>query len=94
MSVLIRGMEMPTNGSKMLLITMGGAVWEGGIKYLDGVTAMPVPEHGDLVERDALGSLSWNSEDEGDFEDGVLFVLDKLDELPVVIPADPAKEET
>ena len=49
---------------------------------------VPVPEHGDLIDKRGVDVLSWNEKDEGDFKDGVLFVLDKLDELPVVLPAD------
>lgn len=49
---------------------------------------VPVPEHGDLIDKRGVDVLSWNEKDEGDFKDGVLFVLDKLDELPVIIPAE------
>jgi hypothetical protein len=49
---------------------------------------VPVPAHGDLIDKRGVDVLSWNEKDEGDFKDGVLFVLDKLDELPVIIPAE------
>lgn len=51
-----------------------------------------VSKHGDLIDKRGVDVLSWTEKDEGDFKDGVLFVLDKLDELPVIIPADPAEE--
>lgn len=49
---------------------------------------VPVPEHGDLIDKSGVEVLSWMEDPEKDFADGVLFVLDKLDELPVIIPAD------
>ena len=48
-----------------------------------------VPEHGDLIDKSGVEVLSWTDGEYGStFEDGVLFVLDKLDELPVIIPAE------
>ena len=50
---------------------------------------IPVPDHGDLIDKSGVAVLSWTDGEYGtDFADGVLFVLDKLDELPVVIPAE------
>ena len=49
---------------------------------------VPVPEHGDLIDKSGVDVLSWTEDPEKDFADGVLFVLDKLDELPVIIPAE------
>lgn len=50
---------------------------------------IPVPPHGDLIDKSGMDVLSWHDGEYGtDFEDGVLFVLDKLDELPVIIPAE------
>lgn len=50
---------------------------------------IPVPEHGDLIDKSGVAVLSWTDGEYGmDFADGVLFVLDKLDELPVIIPAE------
>lgn len=53
----------------------------------------PVPEHGDLIDKSGVDVLSWTEDPKKDFYDGVLFVLDKLDELPVIIPADKEGEE-
>lgn len=48
-----------------------------------------VPDHGDLVDRSPLEVLSWKKDEvEDSFDAGVLFVCDKLDALPVVIPAE------
>ena len=103
MSVLIRGMEMPTSCYKCYLKQRNGmdivcpvtherfSVADINIlEYrLDNCPLFPVPEHGDLVDKSGVDVLSWHDGQYGtDFDDGVLFVLDKLDELPVIIPAD------
>lgn len=100
MSVYIPNMEIPRKRCEAIIfVHKDGSAYialspeEGEIGYFREYPLVQVPEHGDLIERDALGVLSWNAEDEGDFEDGVLFVLDKLEELPVVIPCDQVKEE-
>jgi len=49
---------------------------------------IPVPEHGDLIDKSGVEVLSWTEDPEKDFADGVLFVLDELDKLPVIIPAE------
>lgn len=42
-----------------------------------------------MIDRSGVEVLSWTDGEYGTtFEDGVLFVLYKLDELPVIIPAD------
>jgi hypothetical protein len=58
MSILIKGMEMPTDGT-VFVIDSAGQVWSNewptrGYARLDGVTVVPVPAHGDLIDRDAL----------------------------------------
>ena len=50
MSILIKGMEMPTEGYRLILIHADGTV-----QTTDGeTTAVPVPEHGRLIDADAL----------------------------------------
>ena len=50
---------------------------------------IPVPDHWDLVDRSPLEVLSWKKDEvEDSFDAGVMFVCDKLDALPVVIPAE------
>ena len=57
--ILIRGMEMPKEGEKILIAT-DGSVWVNawptrGYMRMENVYAIPLPEgHGDLVERKAL----------------------------------------
>ena len=56
---------------------------------LDNCPIISIPEHGELVDRREMDVLSWHEGEYGtDFVSGVMFVLDKLDELPAVIPAE------
>lgn len=53
MSVLIKGMEMPKVRDTLVLVKTDGTA----IVYEDEAyvtTAVPVPDHGDLIDRDAL----------------------------------------
>ena len=52
MSILIRGMEMPNkkNGAVLIIYPDGRCAFENGEEY----KAVPVPPHGDLIDRDAL----------------------------------------
>ena len=53
MSVLIKGMEMPTVRDTLVLVKTNGTA----IVYEDETyvtTAVPVPPHGDLIDRDYL----------------------------------------
>lgn len=86
--IYISGMEMPEEGiCKTITIFDDGAVVEGNGSEKLGI-AVPVPPHGDLIDKSGVDVVSWIEDPEKDFADGVLFVLDKLDELPVIIPAD------
>lgn len=50
MGVYIKGMEMPTKGYRLILVHADGTV-----QTTDGeTTAISVPPHGDLIDRDAL----------------------------------------
>ena len=98
MGVYIKGMEMPTSCydcamHKPLYHTSYCAVANRNCTPLREKKAwcplVPVPPHGDLIDRDALGSFPYNM----DFCDG-----GEADEwvqaASVVIPAEPGGEET
>jgi len=54
---------------------------------------VPVPPHGDLIDRDECEVLSWKADEvEDSFDAGVLFVLERIDEMPTIIPAKPEEE--
>lgn len=99
MSVYVRGMEMPKRGHTVTLTIMGGG--EAVVQYYDckpqlTVTilykAVPVPPHGDLIDRDELRDNN-NELFEINGEDGTILAMDvsMIDNAPTIIPAD--KEE-
>ena len=58
MSVYIKGMEMPKPG-QIVLVEMNEngdvfAAYDGGRTKLSQYKAVPVPDHGDLIDRNAL----------------------------------------
>ena len=58
MEIFIKGVDMPREGT-VLVIDSAGQVWSNewptrGYTRLDGVTAVPVPPHGRLIDADAL----------------------------------------
>lgn len=53
--ILIRGMEMPTGNDELrLIIHSNGQVIIDKKTYWEEAEAVPVPEHGDLIDRDVL----------------------------------------
>lgn len=59
MSVLIKGMEMPKDGTyNIVYIYSDGRVsmpfWGKGMRIVSGITAVPVPPHGRLIDADKL----------------------------------------
>ena len=90
MGVYIRGMEMPKSCGLTVTIYSDGRVVQflgyGEKKQLG--TAIPVPDHGDLIDRDAL-----KKECKENAKRGVGLWVDYMDIslAPAIIPAD--KEE-
>ena len=92
MSILIKGMEMPKEG-QVIVIDSSGQVWSNewptrGYLRIDNATAIPVPPHGDLIDRDEVRGLlfigeqclySWDEID------------DKVDAATTIIPAEEDK---
>lgn len=85
MSVLIMGFEMPTARDTLVLVKTDGTA----IVYEDEAyvtTAVPVPPHGDLIERDAAYDKIAEQEG-GNYVD--MDVVDMgLNETPTIIPAE------
>lgn len=71
-------MEIGYDASGAMMVAVNGEVFD----------AIPVPDHGRLIDADALEVLSWTEDPTKNFDDGVMFALDKLDALPTIIPAD------
>ena len=53
--LLIKGMEMPKEDEEIIIrISPNGTVMTEYALPITGVKAVPVPPHGDLIDRDAL----------------------------------------
>lgn len=104
MSLLIEGMEMPTDDMKNIMILADGRVFQfsgyGNPKPLG--TAVPIPPHGRLGDLDAL-LMRINHEVMEAYMDGAcygvhpnqeyLYLLGEIiDDVPTVIPASESKE--
>ena len=99
MSVLIKGMKMP-KGDKALVVVINsnGTVdrpnWRWDCTLIKGAEAVELPDHGDLIDRDALREKAHklpNGYNHGYFHKCV----DELfDYAPVVIPAERSEDAT
>ena len=89
MSVLIKGMEMPTEDEEIIIrISPNGTVMTEYALPITGVKAVPVPAHGDLIERlDVIGYCDIPQGCEDTFDSGVMWLAERIDELPTIIPA-------
>ena len=53
MSLYIKGMEMPTDGEKLYMIVFSDGKACASYKPFEWHEVVPVPPHGDLIDRDA-----------------------------------------
>lgn len=102
MSLLIKGMEMPKEGEYPAMLY----VFSDGSGYIDFGTLpseedrfeiVPVPPHGRLGDLDAAVELAMQycHDDDGTCSKAgadLRELLDEIESLPTVIPADPAEE--
>lgn len=49
MSILIKGMEMPDFGERIIILTSSGYVEDVSGNVIQGVEAVPIPPHGRLI---------------------------------------------
>ncbi len=88
MSVLIEGTEMPKDGETVTLtICADGLVFEEFKEPGDVFHAVPVPAHGDLVDRDVLKKQGYFFPCAIGTEYAIPLLA--LREAPAVIPAEP-----
>lgn len=86
MSILLKGMEMPKVGSKIITIYANGKVLYDG----DYTKAVPVPEpHGRLISADELiefienrYEITWKDDYEGGIKDACVDILEKISTMP------------
>lgn len=93
MSVLIKGMEMPKSCDvcqfNMFKICYINTLQEGKYTVTHSCPLVPVPEHGDLISRDALRHWILTEMASLDTKEDREFVADRLaNELPTIISAD------
>lgn len=87
MSILIKGMEMPKEGTYNIVhIYSDGRVsmpvWGKGMQIAQGVNAVPVPHHGRLIDADALKIMMPTIGDE------YLYAREMIEEAPTIIEAE------
>ena len=90
MSVLIKSMKMRIERQSFTItIQYNGLVFdtETGIQIGE---AYELPPHGDLIDRDKYELVSYTgTEGRPDtFDDGVMFMLERLDDAPTIIEAE------
>lgn len=95
--IYIKGMEMPTSkeGVAVIIYPDGNAVVEPfDIGFSQYCEAIPVPDHGRLIDADAL--LEWANADlrfgDPDFHAGLWHTIIAIEDAPTIIPTE--EEET
>lgn len=101
MSILIKDMEMPKNCALCKLRGAGETWCPFTLREVPGNTIpedcplVPVPPHGDLIDRDALIKDGWLNLHKEVIRIGGYAIHElplKNPSIPVIIPADPAEE--
>lgn len=98
MAVLIKDVEMPTNCLECAFYRRKDTVYDyccissatpkGYVP--DDCPLVPVPAHGDLIDRGALDVIGYCDIPQGyedTFDSGVMWLAERIDELPTIIPA-------
>ena len=85
MSILITGMEMPNkkNGAVLIIYPDGKCAFEDGKTY----QAVPVPPHGDLIERKAAYDSLFSGMVMTGFQSRALDCINEF-YVPTIIPAE------
>ena len=81
--IYIHGMEMPKEGT-VFVIDSTGQVWSNewptrGYTRLDGVKAIPVPPHGDLIDASAKVTVQTYDDMYEEYRDEECTIADALD---------------
>ena len=99
MSILLKGLDMP-EGDKALVVVINsnGTIdrpnWQWDYTLIKGAKAISIPDHGDLIDKDALIKDLIDDYDfpiEGLSLDDICYALENA---PVVIPAERIEDET
>lgn len=97
MSLYLSKLILPPDDKQdlVLFIRYDGTVFDPWGNRID-TKAIEVPPHGDLFDRDLLEVVSYHNREgteDDTFDAGVRWLLEHIDGLLPVIPADPAEEE-
>lgn len=96
MGIYIKGMEMPKRcGECPLSLYPHSPCWKNGgaLDWENRPNWCPLielPPHGDLIDRDKYEVFSYTgTEGRPDtFDDGIMFMLDRLGDAPVIVEAE------
>ena len=92
MSILIKGMEMPTDRPQLLWVYPNGKALtvQSDVDPWKDLQATPVPPHGRLIDADAIKSRKFTIDSDRDdcFLDGLLFAVELIDAEPTIIEAE------
>ena len=93
MGIYLLNMEMPKDKAVAVVIHPDGTAYTAEMfagvctEYLSDCTAVPVPPHGDLIDREPFVQFiktHWDSYDQ--------WFVEQLEARPTIIPADQAEE--
>ena len=102
MGVYIKGMKMPTNNEAIVITADGKAskIYGGTIAVMRGYatensTAVELPPHGDLIDRDKYEIFGYTGTEgrPNTFDDGIMYMLERLDAAPVIVEAEGETED-
>lgn len=88
MGIYIEGIKMPKNET-YLRIDERGEVYVYGSYPTELHKAIPIQSHGDLIEREAVCLTDFEIVMcNGDYKEGMKMLLEKIESVPTIIPAD------
>ena len=91
MSILIKGIKIPKDGEAIVLVISNenGKMLAEVDEYCGAVyECVPVPPHGDLIERKAVCLTDFEIVMcNGDYKEGMKMLLEKIESAPTIIPA-------
>lgn len=90
MSILIKGMEMPKDGYKVIYVHSNGSVYQPSNAeniWHKIASAIPVPEHGKLIDADAISLEGGPYE----YDEWCKWALERYQDAPTIIPAEEGK---
>ena len=84
--VYIKGLEMPEFGEKIIILTSSGYVEDVSGQVIQGIEAIPVPDHGRCIDADViLNSKGVGTQIAGW---GKMYHETVIEYAPTIIPAD------